>query len=358
MSQLLPEIKSVFDEISGKIVSQKPERDKEWVLFMDLVDKIDTKARILEEKLLKEVPKIFREILKDAFSRKKNHDRTLAGYIGEMLAGGEPDRHFKVLFSLDVLDFSVLSMDDILDRAERRAIKSSFHKKWGLQKASVVIMLLKGLSNILVLQSSLSETVKNRIISELEDTHLKIYEGQFLDNEYEDKSIEDIEMDDYLKMIQLTTGWQIAKAFKIGGILAGADGEISQDLEKLGLIIGTLGQMRDDIIDYLPEEKTWKTPFLDFINGKKRFPLVFIWKYLSNEQKERIKFFQSKHELKEEEKIEIIDILFGKDNLIKMKQFMSKMKKEADEILVYANFNKEAISVTRAFLTLMSVDIR
>ncbi len=219
MSQLLPQIRGLFDEINGGVVSRFPERDEAWMAFIGMVDDVDNKARLAEERLLASVPDTLREILQDAFSRKKNHDRTLAGYIGEMLAGGEPDRHFDVLLALDVLDFSILLMDDILDRAERRAERAAFHKKWGLPKAGMAIMALKGLSNTRVLEYPLSEVLKNRIIKELEDIHLKIYEGQFLDNEYENRNIEDIGMDDYLKMVQLTTGWQVAKAFRIGGIL-------------------------------------------------------------------------------------------------------------------------------------------
>ena len=164
--QLLPQIESLFDEINGEVVSRFPERDEAWMAFMGMVDDVDNKARLAEERLLASVPDTLREILQDAFSRKKNHDRTLAGYIGEMLAGGEPDRHFEVLLALDILDFSILLMDDILDRAERRAERAAFHKKWGLPKAGMAIMVLKGLSNTLVLGSSLSEMLKNRIIKE------------------------------------------------------------------------------------------------------------------------------------------------------------------------------------------------
>lgn len=358
MCQLLPQIEGLFDEINREVVSRFPEKDKAWMAFMGMVDDVDNKARLAEERLLASTPGTHREILRDAFSRKKNHDRTLAGYIGEILAGGKPDRHFEVLLALDVLDFSILLMDDILDRAERRAERAAFHKKWGLPKAGMAIMVLKGLSNTLVLESLLSEMLKNRIIKELEDIHLKVYEGQFLDNKYENINIEDIGMDDYLKMVQLTTGWQVAKAFRIGGILAGTDEGTNQILERFGLITGTLGQIRDDIIDYLPEERTWKTPFLDFRDGKKRFPLVFVWHELSPEQKKRIYSLQGKDRLADAERIEIVDILFGKDHLIKMRKFMSGMRAEAEEILGQASLNPEAVSLTKAFLSLMSGDVR
>ncbi len=129
-------------------------------------------------------------------------------------------------------------------------------------------------------------------------------------------------------------------------------------MEKLGLITGTLGQIRDDIIDYLPEERTWKMPFLDFRDGKKRFPLVFVWHELPAEQKRRIYSLQGKDNLTDAERIEIVDIFFGKDHLIKMREFMSGMKAEAEEILGQATLNPEAVFLARAFLALMSGDVR
>jgi len=102
-------------------------------------------------------------------------------------------------------------------------------------------------------------------------------------------------MDDYLKMISLTTGSQFAGFFRIGGIIGGADFSELTLLGEIGMRLGTLGQIRDDLIDYLPdEEEIWKTPLLDFKTNKRRLPLIIGWANANSQERKRIVELQKK----------------------------------------------------------------
>ena len=226
------------------------------------------------------------EILNHIIKLKRQFDRAFFARLSCEMAGGNWSNHLPIWSVLEILDCGVLAMDDILDRSERRLGLPTLHSKWGLEKALCAIEFIKSQCITIVL-----DHLKNKndlilipdVINLIEELYQGIYEGQFIDIHFEEKNLSEIDYTDIIKMVQLTTGIQIAICGELGSKLGGADMQMQKDLRKFGMLIGTLFQIRDDFIDYFDnEDAIGKPAYLDFIDGKKRFPVVIAYNTLKD----------------------------------------------------------------------------
>jgi geranylgeranyl pyrophosphate synthase len=231
------------------------------------------------------------EILYDITKLKRQFDRALFARLSCEMAGGNWLNHIPVWSVLEILDCGVLAMDDILDRSERRLGQPTIHKKWGLEKALCAIEFIKSQSITITVNHLINES-NQRLLPEtinlLEELYQGIYEGQFIDIHFEEEDISKINYDDITNMVKLTTGIQIAICGELGSKLGLAEISLQKDLREFGMLIGTLFQIRDDFIDYLDNETAIGKPaFLDFKDGKKRFPIVIAYNTIDNENYKR-----------------------------------------------------------------------
>lgn len=120
---------------------------------------------------------------------------------------------------------------------------------------------------------------------------------------------------------------------------------------KFGTKVGVLSQIRDDIIDYIPDEaKTWKTPFLDFLKNKKRLPLIVGIKNATVDEKERLYYLQRKGILTQKEQREIIKILFKKENILHIRKVIKDLELECLEFIERKKFEDEGKKFAKLFL--------
>jgi geranylgeranyl pyrophosphate synthase len=188
---------------------------------------------------------------------------------------------------LDLADCAVLAVDDILDESPRRASKPTLHTKWGVKTAILIAEVAKSLAaEMLCTGSGKGHQAAFRAFEEM---YRGVQCGQYLDICYESADMADVTEDAYLEMVRLTTGVQIAGCCKIGAILAGAPAAMVEAARVYGLHTGTVFQIRDDLIDYLDNEKTiGKPPLLDLVRGKKRLPLLLAWKMGTQDDRDRL----------------------------------------------------------------------
>lgn len=356
MFQLLPEVRDVFNSLSDGIkrYEKDPLEAREWDELTTIIRGVDVEAEKIKKRIIKSTPDFLKEAVRDALYLKKNNDRTFSVYIGTILGRGNVGKHFNILFALDVLDFSVILFDDILDGAERRANRPAHHKRWGKDITLSVAVYLMNLSSKTVIDSSLDERTRLEILNEMTDFHTRIYEGQFLDLSYENKDIKEIMEKDYLNMVALTTGYQIAGCFKIGGILAHLNEHTVSILGEVGLRFGMAGQIRDDLIDYILDEKyTWKTPLLDFKRNKKRIPLIIAWKNATEEEKNEIVKLQKRDGLEETDYMKILSIIMKPENLREISLMIKKLEDEAMKLAKDSSLSPEGLSLLRMLFLLL-----
>ncbi|MFH0870039.1 MAG: polyprenyl synthetase family protein [archaeon] len=110
------------------------------------------------------------------------------------------------------------------------------------------------------------------------DFHL-VHKGQVLDMLMTQRSIDEISLHEYSHLIECTTGVDIASQLGIGAVLAELNTLTTNSLYSFGLQLGTLAQIRDDVLDYCDtkyegEFVIGKLPFRDVESSKKRLPLL------------------------------------------------------------------------------------
>ena len=356
MCQLLPELRDILNEFSDGIkrFDKEPPENREWDDLDTIIREVDEKADRIKDNLVSNSPDFLKEALRDACYLKKNNDRTFSAYTGMVLGGAEPDKFFDILFAMDVLDFSVILIDDILDGAEKRANKPAHHKKWGMETSLSIAMYLKSVSSKMVIESFADEKRRLKILKEMEESHLKIYEGQFLDADFRNKDAGEISEDAYLDMVSLTTGYQIAGCFRIGGILAGLDEDTITILGEIGLRFGTAGQIRDDMIDYMwDEDSTWKTPLLDFKTDKKRIPLIVAWKNATEEERDELTALQKMADLEIKDYMRLLSIVMKPENLNEIRIMIKRLEREAMELAEKTCFSPEGMGLLKKLFSLI-----
>ncbi len=170
--------------------------------------------------------------------------------------------------AVEVFHNFTLLHDDIMDNAMTRRGKPAVHRRWGSNSA-----ILSG-DAMMIYSYKLLEKADPRtlpaILPIFNDMSLKVCEGQQYDMDFE--VLENVSMEEYLKMIELKTAVLMAGATMIGALCGGAGKENCELLRTFGMELGMAFQIRDDILDSYGSERTLgKRIGGDILEGKKTF---------------------------------------------------------------------------------------
>lgn len=161
--------------------------------------------------------------------------------------------------------------DDIMDKAPLRRGKQTIHTKYNESTALLAgdVMMVKAYEYL----NKISSNYLNKVLAIFNKTAVEVCEGQQLDMDYESR--EDVNMNDYLRMIGLKTSVALAASLKIGALLGGA-GERNQNLlYEFGKKLGIAFQVQDDYLDAFGDgSKTGKQVGGDILANKKTFLLI------------------------------------------------------------------------------------
>lgn len=185
-------------------------------------------------------------------------------------------------------NFSLMH-DDIMDEAPLRRGKKSVHEKWNIDTA-----ILSG-DAMLILAYRLFEEYepeKFRALAQLfSETALQVCEGQQLDIDFEIR--DDVEVVEYLKMIEQKTAVLLGAAMKMGAIVAQASDAEEEVMYEFGKNLGIAFQLQDDYLDVFGDPKTFgKQVGGDIISNKKTYLyLMALKKGNAEHQKELIHLY-------------------------------------------------------------------
>jgi geranylgeranyl diphosphate synthase type II len=192
--------------------------------------------------------------------------RPIATLISNKLFNNDDDFAIPAALANEVFHNFTLVHDDIMDSSAIRRGKDTVHIKWNLNQA-----ILSG-DSMLILSYKLLEKYDSEIQKELlklfNETALLICEGQQLDLDFEQKN--DIDYENYLKMIKYKTAVLLASSLKMGGIINSASSADSDALYECGINIGLAFQIQDDYLDLFGnQDKIGKRVGGDVIENKK-----------------------------------------------------------------------------------------
>ena len=252
--------------------------------FANLTVALEVQRPKLHKHLVNTIGEIFPDFISswaiESIELKADFDRALFAYIGYLTFKEDWQNSIDLLAAMEFLDSSLLIVDDIVDHSSRRMGKQTIHTKWGTHNAMMLAIMLKSASTVSLVRSAKANNLNGmqtaNLIEAFDLIHNDMYVGEYQDLEFEMLNAEDVDIDAYLEMIKRTTGLHFGMAMKLGGMLG--KGEIDQIdiLTDIAIRLGTIFQIRDDFIDYLPENQINKPSFGDFLRKKKRLPLLLV----------------------------------------------------------------------------------
>lgn len=199
--------------------------------------------------------------------------------------GEDASKALNQALAIELFHNFTLIHDDIMDRAPLRRGLPTVHDKFNSSTA-----ILCGDAMMVFAYRYLVKTDTNLLPSLLEifnNCAVMVCEGQQMDMNYE--KMDGLNVEDYLKMIELKTATLLATSMKIGAITGGASEEDANHLYNFGKFLGISFQLKDDWLDSFGDaEKVGKLHGGDIIQNKKTFLLLEAF-HIADEQ--------SRHEL-------------------------------------------------------------
>ena len=169
--------------------------------------------------------------------------RPICTIICAGLINNVTEKTYRGAILVELLHTATLIHDDIVDDAHIRRSALSINTIWK-NKISVLsgdYFLAKGLK-LSVLHKDYDVLY---VISSVVE---KMVEGELIQIEKTKKL--NLTEEDYFKIITLKTASLFEASFKIGALSAESDKEMVEKMGKIGLQIGLLFQIKDDILDY------------------------------------------------------------------------------------------------------------
>lgn len=194
---------------------------------------------------------------------------------------GKHQEALKAAMAIEIFHNFSLVHDDIMDDAPLRRGKQTVHEKWDLNTG-----ILSGDAMLIVAYQFFeyypAETFKE-LAKLFSKTAIEVCEGQQYDIDFESR--DDVQIDEYLKMITYKTAVLVGAAMKMGAIVARASKKDADAIYDFGLNLGVAFQLMDDYLDAFGDPISFgKQIGGDIIENKKTYLYLKTLQNLSEDQ--------------------------------------------------------------------------
>ena len=198
------------------------------------------------------------------------------------LYNGNPLNAIKIAIAVELLHTATLLHDDVVDMSTTRRGAPTVNGIWsnrisvltGDYLFSKVINIISGIENRKYLEIICLTTEQ-------------MSRGELLQEEHSFDS--DIDEDLYLRLISQKTASLFSACCQLGALSAGVDPATQKSMAQFGESLGIAFQIRDDLLDYIGDEKTMGKPRgSDIRNYKITLPLIYSLKTAEPEISEEI----------------------------------------------------------------------
>ena len=173
--------------------------------------------------------------------------------------------------AVEVFHSFTLIHDDIMDKADVRRGVPTVYKKWD-ENTAILSGDVMSIESYRMIAKAPAKTVP-AVLELFSTTAAQVCEGQQYDMDFE--NLDQVPMEDYLKMIGLKTAVLIACSAKMGAIIAGASEKDAELLYRFGYDLGIAFQIADDWLDTYGDPKVFgKAIGGDIVNNKKSWLLT------------------------------------------------------------------------------------
>ena len=158
------------------------------------------------------------------------------------------DDVFLAASAIELLHTESVIHDDIIDQENLRRGKPSFHVKFGYNSSILTADFVLGI--IL----NIGSKIKNPMVSsELSKAAIKMSEGEMM--EIQMAKNHDINVREYIQVLENKTASLFEAASKIGAILGGGSEDEIHSMSTFGHLLGIAYQIHDDLVDWNNEDR-------------------------------------------------------------------------------------------------------
>jgi geranylgeranyl diphosphate synthase type I len=271
-------------------------------------------------------------------------------------SGGVDDEIFQLGISLEIYHTFALIHDDIIDEAiqrrgyptlevtyQKKFEKQSIEKKAGKHLALSAAILGGDYANLLA--NWAFSKIKRK--SEIEDLFWQmqneVYAGQVDDTfGVGIESLDSLSTKAVLNMLDYKSGrYSIEKPLLLGAKLAGLEDSKLTVLSKIGLRVGIVFQIVDDILGMFgKEDVTGKSNISDIVEGKRTLLITKTYEKSNDEEKDKIKQVLGNKDLTESQATWLKNIIIEKGVLSELQSFC-KSEIEQSKKDIQENFDPE-----------------
>lgn len=224
--------------------------------------------------------------------------------MGCDLFSEKPERALPAAMAVEVFHNFTLVHDDIMDAAPLRRGKPTVHALYDTNTAilSGDVMLIHAYQWLMKCHS-LTHPRLNMMIGIFNEVAIGVCEGQQMDVNFERRS--DVQIDEYLRMIELKTAVLIAGALQMGAIIGDARAEDAFHLYEFGRLLGIAFQLQDDLLDTFGDPlKFGKKVGGDIAQCKKTYLYLRALELSSEPKRAALRALYEGQEVEEEERID------------------------------------------------------
>jgi geranylgeranyl diphosphate synthase type I len=190
--------------------------------------------------------------------------------------GGDPDQALPAAAAIELVHNFSLVHDDIEDKSPLRRGRPTVWKVWGVAQAINAGDGLFALAHLAMQRLADRGVPLRRVLAAFEifdGACLALTEGQYLDLSFEGRL--DVNVDEYLSMIQGKTAALFGAAAQLGAFIAGSDPQSTARYRRFGENLGLAFQMVDDILGIWGDPQVTGKPAADDIRQRKKtLPIV------------------------------------------------------------------------------------
>ena len=215
------------------------------------------------------------------------------------LVGGNPHEFIDISCVFELFQSFALLHDDIMDDSLMRRGKAASHRLYGVPLALNTgdLLFAKAFQTISA-RKDIDAEVQREIFQLISEMSIRTVEGQAQEIGWIQKKIWDLDIQDYLKIVELKTAYYSAIIpLKVGALLGGGSHSDLDALQGFGMNFAFGFQITDDLLNLvLPDDSASHSPDLteskagygkeiggDIVEGKRTLMIVH---FLENAQRE------------------------------------------------------------------------
>jgi octaprenyl-diphosphate synthase len=245
--------------------------------FKEIILPIEASFQVFKQKFsstMTSTMPLLNEVFEHIQSSQGKQIRPVLILLSAEICGGIKEKTYRSAVLTEMLHLATLLHDDVVDQAEIRRNQPSVNAKWNNKIA------------VLVGDYLLAETLKTAIahsdydlLELMNEAIKKVSEGELI--QMQNAANIDISEDIYNDIISKKTASLFAAACACGALSANINKENILTFHQIGWHLGMAFQIKDDLLDLLPNAETGKTKGNDIHEQKFTLPLIYFLKTAS-----------------------------------------------------------------------------